>query len=151
MGVNMSNASKKAAMSMMVFALLGSPLGTVFMWLYTLLWTIFNDFSNTLVMLSTAPAVLFMALFSYFSGFFPALLAGLLFSIWYMRQVGAPSPWKMAAVGFMMGGAAIAALMLYGMVVQPSDQAGQGDRFIWLAIGAGALCALVIDLFQTDV
>ena len=51
----------------------------------------------------------------------------------------------------MMGGAAIAALMLYGMVVQPSDQAGQGDRFIWLAIGAGALCALVIDLFQTDV
>ncbi len=148
----MNNSMKKTAVVMLVFAFLGSPFGALCMWLCTLFWTAFNHPSDALTVLGTAPVIVFMALFSYVVGLVPALLAGALFSVWYVRQEGSPPLWTMAVIGFTCGGGLWLVLQLHAIVEQSTHWAGLSDGLMafFIYAGAGALCALVVDVFQAD-
>ncbi|AXF86457.1 hypothetical protein DTO96_102211 [Ephemeroptericola cinctiostellae] len=146
----MNNMVKKTAVVMVVFALLGSPFGALLLWLPTLLWAVFNQSSDVLNILGSAPAILFVALFSYFVGLIPALFAGLLFAVWYVRQVGLPSPWKMVLIGSMCGGAVALVLQLNVFVIQSIDWFAQSFMWFFTCTAAGALCAWTVDLFQIN-
>ena len=106
-----------------------------------------------------------MALFSYFVGFIPALLAGLLFAVWYVRQMGSPPLWKMVLFGSMCGGVVFLMLQQSVFVMPSMDcvaQSGfvmpsmncivQSGGFMWFFVctGVGALCAWTVDLFQIN-